>query len=403
MVGRVGFLGWFSAGRDVSAAFDAVPLRAEREAQFAVDANAIDPAVFGLEAYISPTAPAARIDRRSAMQVPAVKRCRDLIAGSLGTLPLGLYRQNGEHTGWALFEQPEVGIPRTVTLTRTFEDLLFEAESWWLVTEFGWHTYPTRARRIAPGGATMDDRGNVWIDGTRQDPAKVIRFESPNDGLLTAGARAIRTCLLLDAAAAQAAEGVPPVDYFTPADDMADPFQDETETATFLADWQTARRTRRTAWVPSAVKYNEGGWDPAKLQLAEQRQHAVLEIARVAGVDPEELGVSTTSRTYANQFDRRKAFLDFTLGGYRQAFEDRVSMTDVSPRGYAGRLDLDAFLRSDPLSQYQAISAGLEVGAILPEEVRPMVGRPEGTSTDGPGGPAEAPQPTATQTPEVPR
>lgn len=398
MVGPVGLRDWFT-GRDTSAAFAAVPLASERGGEaFAVDATSVDPAVFGLAGYVSPVGPVARVDRTSAMQVPAVKRIRDLVAGSLGQLPLGLVDPAGNPVAWSLFEQPEVGIPRTVTLTETFEDLLFEKFAWWLVTEYQWNGYPKYVRRIHPGQVTTDDRGNCWIEGERRDPGQVIRFVSPNDALLVAGARAIRTCQLLDAAAARHAEGIPPVDYFRPADD-ADPFPTDDAAKTFLASWRDSRQARSTGYVPAGLVYESGGWDPAKLQLAEQRQHAVLEIARVAGVDPEELGVSTTSRTYANQWDRRKAFLDFTLGGYRQAFEDRVSMTDVSPRGYLGRLDLDAFLRSDPKSRFEAYRLGLDVGVYAEGEPRQLEGRSPDAAANGRGGTPEQPTSTAATPP----
>lgn len=104
--------------------------------------------------------------------------------------------------------------------------------------------------------------------------------------------------------------------------------------------------------------------------------HAVLEIARISGVDPEELGVSTTSRTYANQFDRRKAFLDFTLGPYITVIEQTLSGPNVTPRGYRARFDLDAFLRSDPAGRFAAYKVGLEVGALTEAEIREAEDKP---------------------------
>lgn len=205
--------------------------------------------------------------------------------------------------------------------------------------------------------------------------ADLRRFDSPTDGLLVAGARAIRTALLLDTAAANAANGVPPLDYFTPAGD-ADP-ADDTTVSTLLAEWQTARQDRRTAYVPAALQYHDGtGWNPEQLQLADQRQHAVLEIARAAGVDPEEVGVAITSRTYFNADDRRKSFTDFTLGQYRQAVEDRLSMGDVTPRGQYSKLNLSAFLRSDDLTRMQVYAAGLQVGVYAEGEPRQLEDRP---------------------------
>ncbi|WP_300399891.1 phage portal protein [Nocardioides sp.] len=354
----------------------------EAPTAFAVDADSVPPEVFGLTSYASTTAPVARVSRREAAQVPAVKRSRDLIAGSLGTLPLVTVKPDlsVDRTSW--LTQPERDIPRSVTMTRLVEDLLYEGVAWWKITSFAWDGYPANVVRLDPRSVDVlkDGRIHVTGDGHRgmadewPTDAELIRFDSPNDALLVAGARAIRQCLILDAAAQRYAEGAPPLDYFTPADDGLELNTDEV--TGILDNWNAARHARATGYVPAALKYNLGGWNPEQLQLAAQRDHAVLEIARVAGVDAEELSVSTTSRTYANVYDRRRQFLDFTLGGYRAAIEDRLSMGDVTPNGTTTRFDLDAFLRTDALSRWSAAKVGIEVGAITPEEVREGEGRP---------------------------
>lgn len=357
-------------------------------------------------AGVTPT-PAPRIDRRTAMQVGAVKRARDLVAGALGGLPLELYGPTNAPVRWPLFEQPEPDVPRSVTMTRTFEDLLFEGVAWWRILEFGWHGYPTKVVRLDPRSVGVQQTGQVYItqDGNSGmaweyvPDAELIRFDSPNDPLLVAGARAIRTCLNLDAAAARYSADPMPTSYFTPKDGV-DPGDDD-EITEMLSDWQVANNRRVTAYVPAALQLNTvTPLTAEQMQLAESRQHAVLEIARCAGIDPEELGVSTTSRTYANAFDRRKSFLDFTLGAYRQAFEDRLSMGDVSARGYVGRLNLDNFLRTDPLSRYQAYAAGLEVGAVTRQQIAAAEGVPASLVDDGipDASPVEEPAPPTTTT-----
>lgn len=356
-------------------------------AAFAVDESSIDPAVFGLTAYATSGAPRApKIDRGTAMQVPAVKRARDLVCASSGGLRLRLRRdEDGAYGAWSLFDQPERNVPRSVTMTRLFEDMLFEGGAWWDVREVGFHTYPTYVERLAPSRVTVSD-GRVYVDGKeRRDAARsLIHFPSPNDALLVAGARAIRTCLMLDQAAANMADGVPPSDYFTPGEGM-DPATTDAEIIEMLDRWQASRRSRSTGYVPAALEYHTGGWSPEQLQLADARQHAVLEIARVAGVDPEELGVSTTSRTYSSDWSRRKSFLDFTLGAYLNAVSDRLRMTDVTPRGYTPEIDLDGFLRSDPLARFTAYRAGLDAGALSPDEVREAEGkRPLNAPAAGP-------------------
>lgn len=342
-----------------------------------MDADAIPPSVVGLESYAASGATAARVSRREAIQVPAVKRARDLVCGSLGGLPLTTVRADltVEATSW--LQQPERNVPRSVTMTRLVEDLFFEQTAWWRITESGYNDFPLYVKRLKPAQVSVnEDQGKVYVDGKHVPDSELIRFESPTDGMLTAGARAIRQCLILDRAAQRYAEGAPPGDWFGPTEGV-DPYDTPEELQERLLDpWQRARQERSTAYIPAAVTYHESRFNPEQLELAAQRQHAVLEIARVAGVDPEELGVSTTSRTYASQFDRRKAFLDFTIGLYRAAIEDRLSMGDCTPRGQVVRFDLDGFLRSSAKERYEAYQLGLQVGAIGQDEIRPAEGKP---------------------------
>jgi phage portal protein BeeE len=335
------------------------------------------PEVYGIS--VLPIYDSTRVTRSEALQVPAVLRARNLICGTLGTLPLHLHDRARNDITNALFEQPEVALPRSVTMTMLFEDLLFEGESWWRITEFAWTNYPKHVERIEHNRVTVDTDGRVWIDGKKVSDAELIRFQSPNPGLLSAASRAIRTCLKLDAAAARYADEPMPQGMFTPAEG-ADPAEDEDITA-LLTAWKTARKTGSTAYVPAALKYHPVQWSPEDLQLADARQHAVLEIARACGVDPEDLGVSTTSRTYQNAEQRRLDLLDFTLGAYVSAVQDRLSMGDVTPNGYYARFKFDGFLRSDTLTRYTAYEKGLAVGALGKDEIRALEDKPNLTPT----------------------
>lgn len=364
--------------RDLLYGREVAPVAIAEGPTFAVTPEDIPPEVFGLTAYVgagSSVGPAPRIDRRTAMQVPAVKRSRDLICGSLGGLPIDVIGPDATSTTWPLLEQPERNVPRSVTMTRLFEDLLFEQRAWWQVTEFGWHGFPVKVRRVEPRKVSVDEHtGRVFIDGKHVPDNELIRFDSPTDGLLIAGARAIRTCLALDAAAARFADEPLPTSFFRPSDPTVD--LDDDDVTAVLDTWAAARQRRATGYVPGALTLETPGLSAQDIQLADARQHAVLEIARVAGVDAEELGVSTTSRTYANQFDRRKAFLDFTLGQFRQAVEDRLSMGDVSPRGYSVKFNLSAFLRSDDKTRMETYEIGQRVGRYTLDDIRDLEDAP---------------------------
>ena len=349
---------------------------------FAVDEDSVPPSVFGLASYSSPVAQAARVDRSSALQVPAVKRSRDLIATTLGSLPVDLIGPDRRKVARTLFDQPEKGRARSVTMAELYADLFFDKHAWWRIVEWEWNGYPKHVQRVDPRAIDVQKDNRVFVTRaghhgsvTEWVPdAELIHFESPNEPMLVAGARAIRSALALDSAAQRYAEGAPPIDYFTPADGV-DPAEDD-EIVDILNTWQTSRQTRSTGYVPASLKYNIGGWNPEQLQLADARQHAVLEIARVAGIDAEDLGVSTTSRTYFNAVDRDQQYIQRTLRGYASAVEERLSMGDVTPRGYVAAVNFTDLLRTDDLTRFQSYEVGLRVGAYEDKnEVREAEGK----------------------------
>lgn len=373
-----------------------------------------------LQAMTGGGAIAPRVSREEALQVPAVMRARNLICGSLATLPLRVYgpdRRAVTDVTYLPSGNIDPNIANTVVKAQIFEDLLFESVSWLRVTNFGWHGYPTEARHVpissvhvAPVGASMPSLqqispdqpfpvdGQVFIDGVPVDDREVIRFDSPNPPLLRHAARAIRTCLLLDQAAALYAKDPQPLGYFSPAEN-ADPVDDD-EVEELLDEWNAQRAKQAWAYVPAALKANTLSWNPEQLQLADQRQHAVLEIARAAGVEAEDLGVSTTSRTYANREQRNQDRINFTLGAYATTVQERLSMRDVLPRNYVARLDFAGFLRADALTRMQTYEVGLRVGAYVEDEIRGLEDRPPLTAAQRAARAPRQPAPAAPARPD---
>jgi hypothetical protein len=118
---------------------------------------------------------------------------------------------------------------------------------------------------------------------------------------------------------------------------------------------------------------------PQQLQLIESRNHAVLEIARAAGLEPEDLAtvVEGTSRTYQNAEQRRLDMIDFTLMPFLSSVQDRLSMNDVTPKGLFARYRIGAFARADTKTRYETHKLGLEAGIIEINEVRREEGKPD--------------------------
>lgn len=344
-----------------------------------------------LEAMTGGGAIAPRISRSEALQVPAVLGARNIIASVPARLPIHIRdKDRNIATPTTLLEQIDPDIPNIVTFSETYEDLLFEGISWWKVLERGFHGYPTFARHIAVNrvyvsGAdfpTLNGHmpvaalpGRVYVDGKPVADEDVIRFDSPNPALLRHAARAIRACLRLDQAAANYADEPTPLGYFTPREG-ARVNEGDTAVQRFLDQWNVSRRNRVYGFVGGNLDLKTLQFNAEQIQLSEQRQHAVLEIARACNIDPEDLGVSTTSRTYQNAEQRRQDLIDFTLAPYVGAVEQRLSMRDVLPRGYRAKVNFDAFLRADTKTRYEAHEIALENGFITLPEVRELEDRP---------------------------
>lgn len=318
-----------------------------------------------------------RIDRATAMQVPAVKRVRDLIAGTLGTLQPRMIDGNNRDVPSDLLEQPESDIARSITMTDTIEDMLFEKHAWWRITETGPDGYPSKVVRLKARSVTIREEGVFHTNSRTGQPqgyaeryipdSELIRFDCPSDGLLIAGAAAIRQALLLGRAASRYARNPMPLGFFTPADENYAP-GDKNKVDEMLDHFEA--QTQRRAWAyMDGMKAQTLSWSPEQMALTAQRDQAVLEIARLGGVDPEELGVSTTSRTYANSEQRRLDLIDFTLIMYVTAIEDRLKMDDVSQPGRRAVYDYSGFLRSDTLSRLQAYKEGADIGVYTPERI----------------------------------
>lgn len=362
------------------------------------------------------------ITRAEALQVPAVLRARNIIAGTIGTLPLVTRDAALRPDARPFVAQPDPAMVRSVMLAMTVEDLLFEGQAWWRVVGFGWDGYPARAYRVDPQqvgvpgasggygtppaapdgyvwiGGALWPAGTVLVDGQPVPDGELIRFDSPNPPLLVHAARAIRTALRLEKTADLYASSPRPLGYFTAADG-ADP--DEGDVQAALDAWETARNEHADGYVGSALKYNQAQWSPEQLQLHQARQHAVLEVARCTGIDPEDLGVSTTSRTYQNAVDRRQDRVNDVLGPYLTTIAERLSMPDVTPRGVTVAFDLDDLLKANPLDRWSTYRTANEIGAMNVDEIRAEEGRPAMTTRPAPAPAARPAAPPAPAEPPV--
>jgi len=322
------------------------------------------------------------MDRSLAMQVPAVARCRNLIAGVISYLPLELYNKStGEELGSPVWlEQPDIRQPRSVTLSATVDSLIFYGVAYWRVTEvYADDLRPSRFEWVANTrvNAQLNPKGTevmyYTIDGSEvpmSGPGSLITFQGLIQGVLQTAGRTIQSALDIERAAAVAAQTPMATGYLknTGADLPEDHVQG------LLATWKASRASRSTAYLTSTLSYESVGFSPKDMMYNEASQYLATQIARAMNVPAIYISADMNgSYTYQNTVDNRKEFVSYSLQPFICAIEDRLSMDDITARGNVVKFNVEeSFLRADTMKRLEAIEKMLSLGLIDVEQAKEM-------------------------------
>jgi HK97 family phage portal protein len=321
------------------------------------------------------------VSRSMALSVPSIKRCRDLISGTIASVPLEYYKKStGEQISaprWV--EQPSISQPRFETIYFTLDSLLFYGVAYWQITE----TYQedqrmARAQWVANTRVTFttDPFSQVitqyYVDGSpvpMSGISSLITFQK-DEGILSIGARTIQSAINVQKAAAIASETPMASGYLSNSGADLPP----SEVQGLLAAWKASRQNRSTAYLTSTLSYNTVGFSPKDMMYNEAIQNLATECARLCSVDPYYVSASqNTTMTYANVQDERKQMVALTLQPYVSAIESRLSMDDVSTAGHYVKFALDdTFLRTEPMERLLVIEKMLTLGLITTEQAMEM-------------------------------
>ncbi len=321
------------------------------------------------------------VTREQAMTVPAIARSRNILAGSIGTIPMESYNKitGARIVNRTLIVQPDPALPRVNTITWLVDDLIFYGRGYLQVLDVSPQDgRPFRARRIDPRrvNATIDSSGTL-ITGYQVDSKNVpssglsslIVFNAIDEGVLARGGMTISSAIALEQAAYNmASEPVPQMVLLNegmnlPADQVS----------AVMDTFRRARRERSTAYVEGPIKLEVVGMDSAQMQLVEARQHLSSEVARLMGIPAWYLNAENSSSTYSNIISERRSLADFGLRNYYTVIEDRLSMDDVTPSNQIVRFDLDDFLRGNAAERVEMSIKLYDSGIITRDEAREFV------------------------------
>ena len=324
----------------------------------------------------------AFVGRNEAISVPALQRCRNLLAGTIGAIPLELYKKstNEELGSPAWLEQPSYSQPRSVTIAWTVDSLLFYGQAYWKVVEiYSEDGRPSRFEWIANQRVTATlDATNTFVKSYAVDGmtlpmdglGSLVTFQSLNDGILTTGAQTIRAAIDVQKAAAVAAATPMPTGILRNNGADLDP----KEVSGLLAAFKSARNNRSTAYLTSTLEYVPTAFSPKDMMYGEAIFNLATECARLCNVPAYYVSADqNNSMTYANVQDERKQFLTLSLQPFITAIEDRLSMDDITARGNIVKFDIDKnFLRTDPMQELAVIEKLLSLNLITQEQAMGM-------------------------------
>jgi HK97 family phage portal protein len=318
--------------------------------------------------------------RALAMSVPSVARARNIICGTIGSLPLTTFnRITGEYVDpHRVINQPDPRVAGFVIYCWLAEDIWLYGAGYGQVLEMYSATDGGRVRawtRVSPDRVTVDtDFLNTTINGYKVDGKSVpmqgvgsiIRFDGPDEGLLHRAGKTVAAAVYLENAAVNYAK--------EPAPTMVLKSNGTNLTAerisSLLTAWKSARQSRSTAFLNADVDLKEFGFDPKSMQLAEARQYVALELARACGIPAYFLSAEQTSMTYSNAVTERRSLVDFSLRPILKAIEERLSLPDFVPNPVMTRFMLDDFLRGNALERAQVYEILNRIGAMSVEQIQ---------------------------------
>jgi HK97 family phage portal protein len=320
-----------------------------------------------------------RISRHDAMTCSSVARARNLICGTVASIPLEYYnKRTGEVIApprW--INQLSKSQPSFVTLTWIVDSLLFFGVSYLLVKErYAEDGRPADFEWIANTRVTFttDLYGihvtQYYIDASPVDMNDIVTIQGFDEGVLDRGGRTIQAAIDVERAAAQNSANPQPAGFLKNSGADLPP----SEVQGLIAAWKRARQNNSTAYLTSTLDYSPVAFSPKDMMYNEAIQNLSTQVARMMNVPAYYLSADqNTTMTYANVQDERKQFYALSIEPYIQAIQSRLSMDDISTSGHEVRFAVfDTFLKSDPLVELQVIEKLLTLGLISTEQAMEM-------------------------------
>jgi HK97 family phage portal protein len=354
-----------------------------------------DPALVGLFGS-GPSVTGEPVGVERAVSLSAVWACTSLIAGTIASMPLLLYRRVGDdrerYVDHPLYDVLRLR-PNPVQSVVAFWEamvtaLLLRGNAYSLITRDDdgrvralWYVNPDRVMVEVQRNGRLRYKVSAGASTETVRAEDMLHVPGPlsDDGYSGRSVIATFRDTLGLGLALERYGGEFFANAATPAGTLTTPARLSAVARQNITDalqekHATPGRRHRTLILEESLKFEPIGISHEDSQFIESRRFTVEEICRVFGVPPHMVGGDVRgSLTYANSQDESLRFLKFTLGGWLARIESAVNFSCVSPlerRSMYTEFLADSLLSTTTAERYAAYEVGLRSGFLTIPEVR---------------------------------
>jgi HK97 family phage portal protein len=335
-----------------------------------------------------------------ALRLSTVWGCVRLLADSVSTLPLQVFRDDERDPlpTPRLLQRPSADHPELADwLWAIMASLLLRGNAWGMITD-------RSGAGLLPAQVDLLDPDRVGVQEDRDAPP-VIRVDGQEVGraeLWHVKAYPVAGSILGMSPIAYAKESIGlglaaerfGAQFFgegaVPSGVLETDQRLTRETAeNLLALWNMRHQRRHQPAVLSQAKYRNISVAPEEAQFIETQRANVATICRYYGVPAEMMGGETAGHeAYTSPEMRSTDLLTWTLRPWLYRVEHAVST--LLPRSQQARFNAGGMVRATIRERYEAHRLGIEAGWLLRSEVRELEDRPPVAGIDDQEGPAVA-------------
>lgn len=327
-----------------------------------------------------------RITPTTAMQNDAVWACVSLISDVISSLPVDVVRGSGASrvvlaTHPTVIANPSSRMGRRDWVAQGVTSLVLRGEAFGFVTAFDDMTRPAAVEWLDPSCVQVDEPSsllppNYFVDGQVVPRERIIHLRDrtlPGSvrGLspIEYHAESIGLGLAAKKYGAQwFGQGAHPSAILS-SDQKLTPEQADGMKKRFMA---SIRGKREPAVLGAGITYTAVQVSANESQFLATIGANATQIARIFRVPPEMIGapVEGSGLTYANREQRWQDFVNVAILPRLVRLED--VLTSMTARSQAVKFNLDALLRADLKTRYEAHAIGIGSKFLTPNEARAL-------------------------------